>query len=52
MAALAAAVGDPGALEVSLVSVLGAVVEVGQHWFFHGPIAARLMLDDLERRYA
>lgn len=30
----------------------GAVVEVGQHWFFHGPIAARLMLDDLERRYA
>lgn len=28
------------------------VEEVGPHWFFHGPIAARLMLDDLERRFA
>lgn len=26
----------------------GRVVEVGPHWFFHGPIAAGLMLDDLE----
>ncbi len=27
------------------------VVEVGPHWFFHGPIAARLMLEDLEERF-
>jgi iron complex transport system substrate-binding protein len=30
----------------------GAVVDVGPHWFFHGPIAAGLVLDDLERRFA
>lgn len=30
----------------------GMVADVGPHWFFHGPIAARLMLDDLERRFA
>jgi iron complex transport system substrate-binding protein len=30
----------------------GQVADVGTHWFFHGPIAARLMLGDLERRFA
>lgn len=27
------------------------VEEVGPHWFFHGPIAARMMLEDLEERF-
>ena len=30
----------------------GEVVDVGVHWFFHGPLAAELMLTDLEEMYA
>ena len=30
----------------------GRVVDVGVHWFFHGPLAAELMLSDLEEMYA
>ena len=30
----------------------GQVVDVGVHWFFHGPLAAELMLADLEEMYA
>jgi iron complex transport system substrate-binding protein len=29
----------------------GNVMDVGVHWFFHGPIAAQLMLTDLEAMY-
>ena len=29
----------------------GEVVDVGVHWFFHGPLAAELMLSDLEEMY-
>jgi iron complex transport system substrate-binding protein len=29
----------------------GNVVDVGVHWFFHGPLAAELMLSDLEEMY-
>ncbi len=29
----------------------GGVVDVGVHWFFHGPLAAELMLSDLEEMY-
>lgn len=29
----------------------GRIVEVGPHWFFHGPVAATLMLGDLERMH-
>ena len=30
----------------------GQVTDVGTHWFSHGPIAARLVLGDRERRFA
>ncbi|RBY90166.1 hypothetical protein DQ244_11895 [Blastococcus sp. TBT05-19] len=30
----------------------GSVIDVGVHWFFHGPLATELMLTDLEELYA